>query len=195
MKQPADTPYLSDEAIVELYFARDERAIAEIERKYGAYLLRLAENILHDRSDSEECRNDVLVKLWNRIPPDRPAVFPAYLNRIMRGTAIDRYRERRSHGAPASEWTASLDELSEILASADTVEAEVESRELGRAISRYLREQPRRRQYLFVARYFRAEPVEDIARRLGVSPSAVYKELGKLRRGLKEHLERNGFSI
>ncbi len=194
MKQ-RDAAYLSDEEIVELYFARDERALAETERKYGGYLLRLAENILHDRSDSEECRNDVLLKLWQSIPPERPTVLPAYLSRIMRGTAIDRYRYRSRRGRPVSEWTASIDELSESLRSPDTVESEVDSRELGREISRYLRGQSRRRQYLFVARYFRAEPVEEIARALGVSPSTVYKELTGLRRGLKEHLERNGFSI
>ncbi len=194
MKHDRKTPApLSDEEIVALYLARDERAIAETDRKYGGYLLRLAENVLHDLRDSEECRNDVYLKLWNTIPPAHPEVLPAYLNRVMRGTAVDRYRER-ARRAP-SELTASLDELADILSSPDTVEREVESAELGRAISAYLRGESKRRQYLFVARYYRAESVEAIARHLGVSPSAVYKELERLRRGLKEHLERNGFAL
>ncbi len=189
------TPCLADEEILDLFFARDERGISETDRKYGGSLLRLAENILHDPSDSEECRNDVYVKLWKSIPPARPTVFPAYLNRVMRGTAIDRYRARARQGECRSELLASVEELSDILSSPETVERAWESAELGRAISRYLRMQSKRRQYLFVARYFRAESVEEIACTLGVSPSAVYKELSKLRRGLKEHLERNGFSI
>ncbi len=194
MKRPTapDAP-MADEAIVDLYFARDEQAIAETDRKYGAYLLRLGENILHNTSDSEECRNEVYLKLWNRIPPDRPHTLPAYLNRIMRATAIDRYRARARQGGDA--YAASLDELAEILPAPDTVESAWESAELARQISHYLRGESRRRQYLFVARYFRAEPVEAIAHELGVSPSAVYKELTRLRRGLQTHLERNGFFL
>ncbi len=193
-RKASDAP-LADEAIIALYFARDERAIAETDRKYGAALLGMAENILHDRADSEECRNDVYLKLWNTIPPAHPEVFPAYLNRVMRGTAIDRYRERTRHGRLASTWTVSLDELAEILHSPDTVESEIGSMELGQAISRYLRTQSARRRYLFVARYYRAETAESMARVLGVTPSAVYKELANIRRGLKEYLERNGFSL
>ncbi len=192
-KDPAPLP--SDDEIVELYFARDEQAIAETDRKYGGYLFRLCENILHDPADSEECRNDVYLKVWHSIPPERPTVLPAYLNRVTRGTAIDRYRARARRGELRSELVASVEELSDILPASDTVESEWDSLELGRAISGYMRSQSRRRQYLFVARYYRAEPVEAIARTLGVSPSAVYKELARLRRGLKEHLERNGFSI
>ncbi len=188
-------PLFSDDDIIELYFARDERAIAETDRKYGRYLFRLCENILHDPADSEECRNDAYLKVWNSIPPERPTVLPAYLNRVTRGTAIDRYRARARRGETRGELLVSVEELSDILPASETVESEWESRALGQEISRYLRTQSKRRQYLFVARYFRAEPVEDIARFLGVSASAVYKELTKLRRGLKEHLERNGFSI
>ncbi len=185
----------SDEAIIEMYFARDEQAIAETDRKYGTYLLRLCENILHDPAESEECRNDVYLQVWQSIPPERPTVLPAYLHRLTRCRAIDRYRARARRGETCSAFVASVEELADILPSPDTVPAEWESREMGREISRFLRSQSERRQYLFVARYFRAESVEDIAACLGVSPSAVYKELAKLRRGLKEHLERNGFSI
>ncbi len=189
------SPQLSDEAILDLFWARDERALSACDRKYGTYLMRMAENILHNIADSEECRNDVYLKLWNTIPPARPAVLPAYLNRVMRGTAIDRYRERCRRGRVDSSLTASLDELADLLTAPDTVESEVESAELGRSISAYLRTQSKRRQYLFVARYFRAETVEDIAHTLGISASAVYKELRKIRRGLQEYLERNGFSL
>ncbi len=194
-KRAVPAPLPSDEEIVELYFARDEKAISETHRKYGSYLLRLCENVLHDSADSEECRNDVYLKVWQSIPPERPTVLPAYLNRVARGTAIDRYRARARQGALRSELVASLDELADVLPSPDTVVSEWQSAELGQMISRYLRTQPKRRQYLFVARYFRAEAVEDIAEALCVSPSAVYKELAKLRRGLREYLERNGFSI
>ncbi len=47
-----------DEEIVRLYFDRDEAAIRETDRKYGKFLFGIAYNILHDRLDCEECRND-----------------------------------------------------------------------------------------------------------------------------------------
>lgn len=47
-----------DEEIVRMYFDRDEAAIRETDRKYGKFLFGIAYNILHDRLDCEECRND-----------------------------------------------------------------------------------------------------------------------------------------
>lgn len=47
-----------DEEIVRMYFYRDEAAIRETDRKYGKFLFGIAYNILHDRLDCEECRND-----------------------------------------------------------------------------------------------------------------------------------------
>ena len=47
-----------DEEIVRMYFDRDEAAIRETDRKYGKFLFGIAYNILHDRHDCEECRND-----------------------------------------------------------------------------------------------------------------------------------------
>ena len=38
---------MEDTAIIDLYFAREERAISETGRKYGAYCRAIAFNILH----------------------------------------------------------------------------------------------------------------------------------------------------
>ena len=47
--------FLSDEQIIDLYFAREERAIEETDRKYCHYLHTVAYNILANEQDVEEC--------------------------------------------------------------------------------------------------------------------------------------------
>ena len=49
---------MEDTAILDLYWARDERAITETQKSYGKYCYSIAYHILHDREDTEECLND-----------------------------------------------------------------------------------------------------------------------------------------
>ena len=92
-KEKQSEKTLPDEAIIELYWQRNEQAIAEPARKYGKYLFTIAYNIVHDRLDCEECVNDTYLGTWNRIPPQRPNVFQVFLSRIMRNIAIDKFRK------------------------------------------------------------------------------------------------------
>lgn len=45
---------LEDAQIVDLYWKRDERAIAESDAKYGVYCYTVANNILSDTEDTKE---------------------------------------------------------------------------------------------------------------------------------------------
>lgn len=182
-----------DTEIIDLYWARDEEAIAATDRKYGGYLYTVAYNILHDPQDCEECRNDTYLQTWNTIPPNRPTKLQAYLTKIIRGISIDRYRERTRQKRIPSEMTVSLDDLAETLAS-DTAD-ERKSAELARCISEYLASLSKRRRLIFVCRYYCADPPDRIAAMLGVTASAVYKELGKIKAGLRAHLEKEGFYL
>ena len=91
MKQTAN-----DQAIIDLYWQRDERAIKETDRAYRARLLSLAKNLLHDAQDAEEVLNDTYVRVWNSIPPARPDSLKAYLLSIMRKTAISMQERARN---------------------------------------------------------------------------------------------------
>ena len=53
---------MEDTAILDLYWARDERAITETQKSYGKYCYSIAYHILHDREDTEECLNDTGVE-------------------------------------------------------------------------------------------------------------------------------------
>ena len=49
---------MDDRAIVELYHRREERAIAETDKKYGGLCRSIALRLLGVREDAEECVND-----------------------------------------------------------------------------------------------------------------------------------------
>ena len=110
---------LEDSKIIELYFARDEAAITETSAKYGYYCKKIAMNILADLFESEECVNDTYVKVWNTVPPTVPNIFKAFLAKITRNLALDRYNEKtaKKRGGRVYE---SLEELSECIGSNET---------------------------------------------------------------------------
>lgn len=186
---------ISDEQIVELYWQREESAIEETDRRYGRILFGIAYNILHDRSDSEECRNDVYLDVWNAIPPTRPAAFSAFITQIMRRIAIDRYRAKSSRKRIPSEMTVSMEDLENSLHSENSVEAEYIAEEVGKVINDYVKTLTERRRYIFIDRFYLAETVDSIASDLSVSVHTVYREIDRVKAGLKLHLERNGIFV
>ena len=110
---------MEDRKIVDLLFARSERGLDELERKYGRRLHALAMNILADRRDAEECLNDVRLAVWNAIPPERPERLTPWLSRVTRNTALSLRRGSRAQKRFGG-YDAALDELSESLAAPST---------------------------------------------------------------------------
>ena len=82
---------MEDDRIIELFFERSEQAIAELSRKYGTVCNRIAQNILNDRLDSEECLNDAYLSVWNSIPPQRPDSLAGYVCSFVRNLALKKY--------------------------------------------------------------------------------------------------------
>ena len=183
-----------DEKIIDMYWQRDPDAIQETDRKYGPLLRNVAYNILSDSLDCEECKNDTFLKIWNTIPSTRPTAFPAFIMQIMRQIAIDRYREKSRKKRIPSQLTISLEEL-ESISSGPSVEEAYEAKELGRLITEYVENLHEKQRYIFIDRYYFAEPVEKTASDLSISVQVAYRELRKIKQGLKEYLERNGVRI
>ena len=186
---------MEDEQIVALYWQRDEKAIEETDFKYKTYLLSIAYRILHDSLDCEECLNDTYLGTWNAIPPARPNLFKAFLTTVLRRIAVNRYHSNRRKKQIPSEMTVSLSELEEFLADDADVERAFDSMQLGRVISAYLYSLSERRRFIFMSRYYMAEPIDAIARDLNVSRSTVNKELAAIRVGLKKTLEKEGYNV
>ena len=193
-KQTVRIP-MDDDKIVELYWERDEKAIEETDFKYKKYLFSIAYNVIHDRLDSEECLNDTYLGAWNAIPPSRPHALKAFLTTIARRIAIKRYHSNVRQNVIPSEMTVSLSELEDFVAGDGDVSADFDAERLGHIISDFVRSLSERKQFIFMSRYYVADPIDTIASDLGLSRSMVNKELATIRSALKEKLESEGYSI
>ena len=186
---------ISDDKIIELYWSRDEKAIQETDLKYKKYLFSIAYNIVRDRLDCEECLNDTYLGAWNAMPPSRPHVLKAFLTTIMRRTAIKRYHSNLRKRVIPSEMTVSLSELEDLIADDESMDTAFDAERLGRIISDFVRSLSDRRQFIFMSRYYVADPIDTIASDLHLSRSTVNKELAAIREALREKLESEGYSV
>ena len=186
---------MSDEQIVELYWQRDEQAIKETDFKYKKFLLSVAMNIVHDMCDSEECLNDTYIGTWDSIPPARPILLQSFVATIMRRTAINRYNANKRQKRIASEFTVSLSDIEDFIADEGDMQAEFEAKELAKTISNYVRSLPDRQMYIFVSRFYIADPLATISKELGCSVSTVKREIEAIKIGLKKQLESEGYIV
>ena len=186
---------MEDDKIVELYWKRSEKAIEETDFKYKNYLFSIAYNLVHNKLDSEECLNDTYLCTWNAIPPSRPNLLKAFLTVIIRRVTIRRYHSYLRQKEIPSEMTVALSELEDFRADDENVEANFDADRLGCIISDIVRSLSERRQFIFMSRYYIADPIDTIASDLGLSRSTVNKELAAIRNVLKERLESEGYSI
>lgn len=186
---------MEDSNIVQLYLDRNEAAIQETKTKYDKYLMKIAYNILYNNEDSEESVNDTYLSAWNAIPPHVPEVLSTFLGKLTRGHAIDIYRRKHAGKRIPSEYVSSLDELEECVASASSVEENLEAKRLGETISRFLKEQKEEARNLFVGRYYYADSLKDVAAYYGMTEEKAKMILFRTRKKLKEYLEKEGFVV
>ena len=194
---PADHDYIgeggwnmTDTAIIELYFSRSEQAIAESQTSYGGYCYRVADGILNDRSDSEECVNDTWLAAWNTIPPTRPQSLKAYFGALTRRISVDRLRKRLADKRGKGEALVALDELAECIPSGWSMETAVENRALIDALNAFLAGCPAAERNLFVARYWYGLPVEELAARFSLKKNTAVSRLRRTRIRLLKYLEK-----
>ena len=183
---------MEDREIIDLYFKRSEQAIAETSLKYGKYCRKIAWNILYSDEDAEECLNDALLTVWNAIPPAKPHNLRAYLLRLVRNAAHDRYRAAHTEKRGAAQNSGSIDELAEILPDKSDVVGEVERREMLRAVTAFLESLPQRQRDLFVRRYWYATDVAALSKMFRMTQSHVTMTLSRLRKRLQKYLQKEG---
>ena len=184
---------MQDQAIIDLYIERNERAIEETAAKYGAYCNKIAYNILRDVFDAEECVNDTYLRVWNTVPPTVPNIFSAFLAKITRNLAIDRYNKSHSQKRDTG-VTASLDELTECVGDGDLSD-ELETALLGKAISAFLTGEKPLTRRIFIRKYFFEDTLSEIAKSHGMSEANVKVTLHRARARLRDYLVKEGFFI
>ncbi len=179
-----------DREIVELYWQRNERAIQLTHERYGGLCTKIAMNILGNPSDAEECVNDTYLKAWKSIPPEKPRALGAFLTRITRNLALDRYRTKRRQKRDG-EFTVMLSELGDCVPAPE----EGDAAELLGHIKDFLRGLDETDRNLFVGRYFHAYEVQRMAEGYGLTPNAVSLRLYKTREKLRVYLNERGYSV
>lgn len=180
---------MEDQRIIELYFARDEKAITETAVKYGSLCQQISENILNNRSDAEECVNDTYLKTWNSIPPTRPSSLCAFLCKIVRRLSINRLRDNRRLRRNR-ELDIALHELEDCIPV-----PEESSQELSWLLKEFLKRQEPLDCQLFMGRYWHAYPVSEMAKAYGLSAGAVSARLHRTREKLKQFLYERGYHV
>lgn len=178
---------VEDEKIVELFFARSEQAIQELDIKYGKICQRLSYNIVNNRQDAEECVNDAYLGAWNTIPPAKPDPLQAYICKIVRNISLKLYY-RKGAAKRNSVFDIAMQELEDYLSAPNTVETEMEARELAGMIESFLETLTVENRVIFMRRYAYMDTYSDIATRIGLSEKNVSVRLTRMRQKMKEYL-------
>lgn len=177
---------MQDNAIINLFWQRSEDALAECERKFGAYCRIVAVNILHSQEDASECVNETWLRAWNAIPPAKPDKLKAFLGKIARNLALDRYEAAHTQKRNGA-FEIALDELAEISAPEQADEGEIT-----RAINAFLRSEPTDHADIFIKRYWYLLSVKEIAAETGYTQSKTVSLLFRMRGRLKAKLKSEG---
>ncbi len=180
---------MEDSQIIEMYWQRNENAIVETDRRYGAFCFKIALNLLSVREDAEECVNDTWGEAWNSMPPQRPEKLKAWLGRIVRNISINLWRKnharKRYNGI-----NEILDELTDCIPSSPSVEQQIEDAQLGKCISAWLLSLSPEDRILFVRRYWHGRALNELASECDISYGRLTKKMYRLRLDLKAALEK-----
>ena len=178
---------MNDEKIIELFFARSEQAIQELDIKYGQICRNFSYNIVNNRQDAEECVNDAYLGAWNAIPPTRPKPLLSYIVKIVRNISLKTYWHKEALKRN-SNYTLALQEIEGCIADKKTMDDEIEARELARMIEDFLDTLTQENRVIFMRRYWFADSYKDIAEFVGLSEKNISVRLTRIREKMKQYL-------
>lgn len=178
---------MNDSEIIALFFQRSEKAIDAVEKKYGALCHSVAWNLLHCQEDARECVNDTWHGLWNAIPPQKPEKLGSFAARITRNLAMKRLTHQNAEKRRGA--TVSFEELDQCIPDKNTVERELEAKELSRLLDAFLDTLGTEDRNLFLRRYWFFDSVRQLSCSFGITESHVKIKLYRMRKALKKFLE------
>lgn len=190
---------MEDNAIIAMLYARTEEALSVLQDRYGRLCLGVANHILGSREDAEECVNDTLDALWNRIPPAKPDPFLPYVLRITRNIALNRRRAslaQKRYGGEHVSLDAVREENGDVLDELAVYDGkDTDEERLRDALNGFLGGLKKEERILFLRRYWFEDPVPAIAARLGITENHARVRLTRLKEKLRRHLEKEGITI
>ena len=186
---------MDDNLIISLYFARNESAITETDKKYGSYLSAVAYNILSDREDSKECVNETYFQAWNTIPPHSPQKLKCFLAKITRNLSLNIIDMKNTVKRGNGQLAAALEELEECIPSPQNVEKEIDEKSLTEFLDAFLFSLPKKSRIVFIKKYWYLDSIKDISASTGYSESNIKSILMRTRKKLKKALEQEGVTL
>jgi len=186
---------MKDTEIVELYWSRDEAAIAATAESYGNYCYSIAYRILHRSEDAQECVNDTYWKAWLSIPPQRPKRLATYLGKITRNLSLDRLKRLNAQKRGSGQAEMALLELENCIPATTDLDQIADEIALAGSINQFLRAQSRTERNIFVGRYWHLYSISDLAQAYGMRESKIASLLFRMRQKLKHYLEKEGISV
>ena len=185
---------MKEEKIIELFFARDEEALRQVEQQYGDLCNYVASNFLCMREDREECVNDTLLALWNSIPPERPRSLSAYISTLARNIAINKSRANNAWKRGSGVQVIS-DEALSMIPDEKSLSELYEARLAGEIVNNFLGELTKSERKVFILRYWFDASDRQIADQTGFSHSKIKSMLARLRKRLAEKLGKEGIIV
>ena len=182
---------MEDEKIIELFFARSELAIKELDNKYGAVCHNISYNILNNELDAEECVNDAYLGTWNAIPPHKPNPLLTFVCRIVRNVSIMRYRANTAMKRNSS-YDIAMSEIEHCIAAPETVETSLDAKALAQILERFLNTLSEENRVIFMRRYWFSDNYADIATLMGLSEKNISVRLTRIRTNLRNYLVKEG---
>ena len=164
--------YLEDKDIIELFIARDERAITETIRKYDSRLYGRVMYILNNTEDTEECLQDTYFALWEKVAEENPGHLENYIFTIAKFIACDKLRKR--------------------VAKKRNVPLTVLSEDYPSSLSDFIKMQKNEIQMIIYLVFEKEMPLHKIADVLGETEGAVKMKLYRFRKRLKQYLIKKG---
>lgn len=186
---------MKDKEIIDLYWNRDETAIAATADAYGNYCYSIAYNILHNKEDAEECVNDTWHNAWRSIPPHRPDRLSTYLGKLTRNLSLNRYKLLNAQKRGTNQVALALTELESCIPAGQDVEQVLDEMTLVSALEKFLYQQPRTERNIFIGRYWYLYSIRELADSYRISESKVASLLYRMRKKLKLHLEKEGIFL
>ena len=185
---------MTDERLIEMFLSRDEGAIAAAEEKYRPFCHSVLSNILPNKEDREECVNDVLLALWNSIPPQKPHNLRAYIGTASRNHAIN-----RSSGANAWKRGGNIrivgEEFLDTLDDGSNLAEEFELNRAGKILNEVIGSLKKEDRKIFTMRFWLGLSYPEIAKQTGFGESRVKMSVSRTKKKLAERLKKEGVTL
>ena len=184
---------MNDKQIISLLFERSEQAISELKNSFGRLVRKVAFGITGSESDSEEIENDTYLAVWERVPPESPDPLGAYVCAAARNLSLKKVRSANTVKRSEA-LSVPLEELDSVLHS-DELSEMISARELGECINRFLSTLDPLSKALFIRRYYLCQTAKQAAEEVGISENNAFVKLSRIRKKLKQQLEKEGYEV